>query len=86
VIVLVLFLFAAACLGHLVWMVGVHNWWYGQALPRHSGTIVHLVHGVFILAGWALFWWLCGFDLLALFRWPPAMWWQPWLAGYVALC
>ena len=32
------FLFAGACLGHLVLMIVSHNWWYGLALPRHTGT------------------------------------------------
>ncbi len=41
--------FIGAWLGHLVLMIISHNWWYGLALPRHSGTIIHLVHGLLIL-------------------------------------
>src|SRR5262249_32690777 len=39
-----------ACLGHLVLMIISHNWCYGQALPRHTGKIIHLSHGLLILA------------------------------------
>jgi predicted MPP superfamily phosphohydrolase len=45
-----LVLFGGVCLGHLVLMVISHNWWYGQAMPRHSGKIIHLTHGLLILA------------------------------------
>jgi hypothetical protein len=41
---------AGACLGHLVLMIVSHNWWYGQALPRRAGTIIHLGHALLILA------------------------------------
>jgi predicted MPP superfamily phosphohydrolase len=78
-------LFVGACLGHLVWMIFQHNWWYGQALPKNSGKIVHLAHLLLILGGWALFW-AAGPDLTGLFRWPPDAWWQPPLAAYVAAC
>jgi predicted MPP superfamily phosphohydrolase len=86
VLAVLVLLFAVACLGHLVWMVALHNFWYGLPLPRHTGTPIHLVHGLFILAGWVLLWWVCGLDLLTLFQWPPLVWWQPCLAAYVVLC
>jgi uncharacterized protein len=58
---LLMVLFAGACLGHLVLMIVSHNWWYGLALPRHSGNIIHFSHGLLILAfplalGWAFGW------------------------------
>jgi predicted MPP superfamily phosphohydrolase len=58
---LLVLLFAGACLGHLVLMIVSHNWWYGLALPRYSGTIIHLGHGLLIVAfplalGWAFGW------------------------------
>jgi predicted MPP superfamily phosphohydrolase len=84
-VVLTVVLFLAACLGHLVWMIFQHNWWYGQPLPKNTGKLVHLVHFVFIVGGWALFWEI-GPDPLPLFRWPPDVWWQPVLAVYVAAC
>ncbi len=43
-------LFAGACLGHLVLMILSHNWWYGLALPRKAGTIIHLIHALLIVA------------------------------------
>src|SRR5262249_40071655 len=39
-----------AWLGHLVLMIVSHNWWYGLALPRHTGKIIHLGHAFLILA------------------------------------
>src|SRR5579875_3255866 len=53
--------FAGACLGHLVLMILSHNWWYGLPLSRHAGSVIHLVHGLLILAfppalGWAFGW------------------------------
>jgi predicted MPP superfamily phosphohydrolase len=39
-----------AWLGHLVLMIVCHNWWYGLALPRHTGKIIHLGHAFLILA------------------------------------
>jgi predicted MPP superfamily phosphohydrolase len=85
VIVLTVFLFAFACLGHLVWMIFLHNWWYGQPLPKNTGKLIHLIHAALIVGGWGFFWWL-GPDLLPLFTWPPESWWQPVLAAYVAAC
>jgi predicted MPP superfamily phosphohydrolase len=43
-------LFLAACLGHLVLMIGSHNWFYGQNWPKGSGDVVHLVHALLVLA------------------------------------
>ena len=34
---LMLLLFAGACLGHLVLMIVSHNWWYGLSLPATPG-------------------------------------------------
>lgn len=39
-----------ACLGHLVLMVGLHNWLYGLDLPKKVGKLVHLLLGVVVLA------------------------------------
>jgi predicted MPP superfamily phosphohydrolase len=63
-----LLLFAGACLGHLVLMVVLHNWWYSQPLPRHTGTVIHLGHGLLIVAVPAASLWAFGWDLAA---WPP---------------
>jgi predicted MPP superfamily phosphohydrolase len=83
--VLTAVLFVGACLGHLVWMIFQHNWWYGQPLPKHTGKLVHLIHALLILGGWVLFWFV-GPDLTPLFRWPREVWWAPLLAAYVAAC
>jgi predicted MPP superfamily phosphohydrolase len=49
-IVIALVLFALACLGHLVLMVGHHNWWYGSHLPKWAGGVVHFGHGLLVVA------------------------------------
>src|SRR5262249_4489060 len=65
-------------------MIASHNWWYGQALPRHTGKLVHLVHALLVLAGPILFWLSYGPNVLAPFA--PGPWWQHALAGYVVVC
>ncbi len=71
-----LLLFAGACLGHLVLMIVSHNWWYGLALPRHSGNIIHVSHGLLIVAFPLALGWTFGWDLHDLpwlsseFAWP----------------
>jgi predicted MPP superfamily phosphohydrolase len=62
-----LLLFAGACLGHLVLMIVIHNWWYAQPLPRHTGTFIHLGHGLLIVAFPVALLWAFGWDLAA---WP----------------
>jgi hypothetical protein len=60
---------AICCLGHLVLMVGSHNWFYGLRLPKWVGDLVHAGHGLLVLAlpgvlvlGWG--WGMTGlFDL-----------------------
>ena len=52
-------LFAVACLGHLVLMVGSHNWFYGLRMSKRAGDLVHLVHAGLVLAlpgAWLLGW------------------------------
>ncbi len=62
---------ALACLGHLVLMIGSHNWFYGGRHPKRVGDVVHLLHAVAVLAlpaGLLLGW---GPGLHGLFAWPP---------------
>jgi predicted MPP superfamily phosphohydrolase len=54
-------LFAAACLGHLVLVIGSHNWFYGSRHPKWAGDVFHLIHALLVLAlpaaclaGWGL--------------------------------
>lgn len=61
---------AVACLGHLVLLVGTHNWFYGLRMPRWGGDVVHAVHALLVLAlpvGLVLGW---GYSLDGLFAWP----------------
>jgi predicted MPP superfamily phosphohydrolase len=71
-------------------MVACHNWWYGLALPKHTGKLVHLFFGLATVAGWAALWLWCGPDLVA---WLQQTGTQAgggfgfWLvAGYLGLC
>ncbi len=80
-------LFALACVGHGAVMVASHNRWYGMALPRKAGDVIHALHGLAVLLGPPFLWYLAGWDLAALFVWnSDTVWWQFVLAGYVALC
>jgi predicted MPP superfamily phosphohydrolase len=60
-------LFAAACLGHLVFMIGSHNWFYGQNLTKRLGDLVHLVHALLVLALPVVCLWVWGWHLDGLF-------------------
>jgi predicted MPP superfamily phosphohydrolase len=58
-------LFAGAAGGHLICCVFSHNWWYGSSLHRFTVDLIQYLHGLILLAGPILFWWLFGFDLAA---------------------
>jgi predicted MPP superfamily phosphohydrolase len=61
---------ALACLGHLVLMIGSHNWFYGLRHPKWLGDLVHVSHAVLVLAlpvGLILGW---GWALDGLLAWP----------------
>src|SRR5262245_65829465 len=77
---------ALACLGHLVLMIGSHNWFYGCRHPSGLGDVVHLAHAVLVLAlpvglifGW-------GWSLDGLFAWPPTCATHGVLLAYLAFC
>jgi predicted MPP superfamily phosphohydrolase len=83
---LMLLLFVGACLGHTVLMIAIHNWLYGQALPRHSGTIIHLSHGLLIVAFPPALAWAFGWDLHD-FPWlSSAFEWTQLATLYVLVC
>jgi hypothetical protein len=69
-LLLSLLLFVGACVGHTALMVACHNWWYGLALPKHTGKLVHLFFGLATVAGWAALWLWCGPDLVAWLQQP----------------
>ena len=79
-----LLLFTAACLGHLVFMVLSHNWFYGQRMPRRLMDGVHLLHGGLFVAFPFLLWRVGGWGLSGLFRFDSAGGIA--LAAYVVLC
>jgi predicted MPP superfamily phosphohydrolase len=79
-------LVAVACLGHLVLMIGSHNWFYGLRLPKGAGDLVHLGHSLLVLAlpaalllGW-------GWQLDGLLAWPPTGTLHALLLAYLAVC
>src|SRR5213078_3236104 len=81
-----LVILAGACLGHLVLMVGSHNWFYGLRLPKKVGSVVHLVHGALVLAfpAWLVVCW--GSDPAGLFDLTSAPWWQGTVVLYLIVC
>jgi uncharacterized protein len=77
---------ALACLGHFVLVVGSHNRFYGLHLPKWGGDVVHLAHGIAILAlpvglvaGW-------GLSLAGLLDWENACVIQCVTLLYLGLC
>jgi predicted MPP superfamily phosphohydrolase len=82
-----LFLFAAACLGHLVLVVPSHNWWYGLPLSKKVGDVAHLAHGFWFAGGVIGLYLLAGgLDLTTLFAASSDVSWRPVVASYVVLC
>ncbi len=77
-------LFVGAALGNLGIIIAGHNWWYGLKLPRHSGKLVHIAHGLLILCVPILYWMFFGFDVIAPFSHSPP--WHHAIAGYLVLC
>ena len=75
-----------ACLGHLVLMIGSHNWFYGLRLPKWAGDVVHLTHALAVLAlpaGLLVGW---GWGLDGLFAWPPTCTVHALVLAYLAVC
>jgi predicted MPP superfamily phosphohydrolase len=83
---MMLFLFLGACLGHLVLMVGSHNWFYGLGMPKKGGTAAHLIHGALMVAFPPVLFFTWGPVLAGLFDLGSAPWWQGLVALYVAVC
>lgn len=79
-------LFVGACLGHLGLAVYSHNWFYGGHLSKKLGDVMHLLHGVLVLAFPVVLWLACRWDVTALFAGGSAPPWRLALAAYVALC
>ena len=81
-----LVVFVGACLGHLVLMIVSHNWWYGQPLPHRAGTIIHLVHGLLIVAFPLALVYAFGWDLDGLPWLSSAFDWRQLVTLYVLIC
>ncbi|HEY7330844.1 MAG TPA: metallophosphoesterase [Gemmataceae bacterium] len=81
-----LLLFVGACLGHMALMIASHNWWYGQSLPRHSGNIIHLTHGLLIVLFPPMLVWTCGWDLHDLPWFSSEFTWMHLATLYVLVC
>jgi uncharacterized protein len=81
-----LFMAGAAWLGHLVLMIGCHNWFYGGKHSKRVGDLVHLAHLVAVLAFPVALATVFGLDLAGLFDWGEGNLVQSMLRSYVALC
>lgn len=81
-----LLLVAIACLGHLVLMIGSHNFIYGLNLPKWASKLGHLMHLLATLAlpaglvaGW-------GWSLTGLLTWPPSCAVHATILAYLGVC
>ena len=85
-LLLALFLFLMAWVGHSALMVTLHNQFYGLPTPKGTGKFILAFFGsltfVFPLALWSA----AGWDPRSLFVYPDALSWRTAAAGYVALC
>jgi len=75
-----------AVLGHLVLLVGTHNYLYGQPFPKWASKLVHLVHLLAFLAlpaGLLLGW---GPELQGLLSWPPSSTTHLLILTYLGVC
>jgi predicted MPP superfamily phosphohydrolase len=79
-------LVAVACLGHLVLLIGSHNWFYGGRHPKWVGDVIHLVHAVVVLALPACLFLGWGWQLDGLVVWPPSGAAHAVLLAYLAVC
>ncbi len=79
-------LFAAVCLGHIALIVAHHNWWYGQPLPRHTGALLHLSHGLLVVLFPLWLWWSWGLQMQGIFHYRSSTPGHTALALYVLLC
>ncbi len=74
-----------AWLGHLVWMIGCHNWFYGGNHSKRVGDLIHLAHGGAVLAFPIVLAVVFGPELTALVSFSGGL--EAWLVrGYVVLC
>lgn len=79
-------LFAGACLGHLVLMIVSHNWWYGLAMPRRTGMMIHVIHGLLILAFPLTMVSAFGWNLAQFPRLSSEFGWPHFVLAYMAFC
>jgi hypothetical protein len=77
---------AAAWLGHLVLMIGSHNWFYGGPHSKRVGDLFHLLHAAAVLAFPPALLAAFGHDLAGLFAWGEGSPLQVALRGYVVVC
>lgn len=73
-----------ACLGHLVLMIGSHNFIYGLPLGKRLGDVMHLVHAALVLALPVVL--VAGFGWLLEGLFDASEFWHQALLGYLTLC
>src|SRR5262245_42008040 len=57
-----LVLFAVACVGNLIIIIAIHNFFYGSALPRAVSSAIRYAISLLAVVLPALFWYAYGFD------------------------
>ncbi|MFM7149191.1 MAG: metallophosphoesterase [Gemmataceae bacterium] len=80
------FLFLAALVGHLVLMIGSHNWFYGLNISKRAGDLVHIGHALLVLAFPVAIWSIWGWSFLNLWSWQEAPIGQRLILIYMGLC
>jgi len=60
--ILSVLLFLGAWVGHTALLVYSLNWWYSHPYDRLLLHAIRFLHGLLVLVGAAVFWWVYGFD------------------------
>jgi predicted MPP superfamily phosphohydrolase len=85
-LLLSLFLFLVAWVGHSALMVAAHNQLYGLAAPKGTGKFIHAVFGLLTFLFPLALWSVAGRDPRSLFVFSSGFTWHWLSAVYVALC
>jgi predicted MPP superfamily phosphohydrolase len=75
-----------AWVGHLVWFIASHNYFWGRSLEKWLGDLVHLCHLLLVLGLWPVAVLVFGWDLAGLLDLSTTCVWQRLLQVYLVFC